>query len=56
MQIQHFLSWNKVNIKHSCKSQLYNNIFTTLWGESISFEFRMTSFCEDKINEGNVNQ
>ena len=25
MQIQHFLSWNKANIKHSCKSQLYNN-------------------------------
>ena len=23
MQIQHFLSWNKVNIKCSCKSQLY---------------------------------
>ena len=22
-QLQHFLSWNKVNIKHSCKSQLY---------------------------------
>ena len=24
-KIQHFLSWNKVNIKHSCKSQLYKN-------------------------------
>ena len=23
-QLQHFLSWNKANIKHSCKSQLYN--------------------------------
>ena len=23
-QLQHFLSWNKTNIKHSCKSQLYN--------------------------------
>ena len=23
-QLQHFLSWNKVNIRHSCKSQLYN--------------------------------
>ena len=23
MQIQHFLSWNKANIKYSCKSQLY---------------------------------
>ena len=22
-QLQHFLSWNKANIKHSCKSQLY---------------------------------
>ena len=22
-QLQNFLSWNKVNIKHSCKSQLY---------------------------------
>ena len=22
-QLQHFLSWNKVNIKHSCKSKLY---------------------------------
>ena len=22
-QLQHFLSWNKTNIKHSCKSQLY---------------------------------
>ena len=25
MQLQHFLSWNKANIKYSCKSQLYNN-------------------------------
>ena len=24
MQLQHFLSCNKANIKHSCKSQLYN--------------------------------
>ena len=24
-QLQHFLSWNKANIKHSCKSQLYTN-------------------------------
>ena len=23
MQLQHFLSWNKANRKHSCKSQLY---------------------------------
>ena len=23
-QLQHFLSWNKSSIKHSCKSQLYN--------------------------------
>ena len=23
-QLQDFLSWNKANIKHSCKSQLYN--------------------------------
>ena len=23
-QLQQFLSWNKANIKHSCKSQLYN--------------------------------
>ena len=23
-QLQHFLSWNKANIKHGCKSQLYN--------------------------------
>ena len=22
-QLQHFLSWNKINIKHNCKSQLY---------------------------------
>ena len=22
-QLQHFLSWNKANIKHSCKSQIY---------------------------------
>ena len=22
-QLQHFLSWNKANIKHNCKSQLY---------------------------------
>ena len=28
-QIQHFLSWNKANIKHSCKSQLYNCILFT---------------------------
>ena len=26
-QLQHFLSWNKANIKHSCKSQLYNLYF-----------------------------
>ena len=25
-QLQHFLSWNKTNIKYSCKSQLYNYI------------------------------
>ena len=25
IQLQHFLLWNKVNIKHSCKSQLYNH-------------------------------
>ena len=24
-QLQHFLSWNKANIKHSCKSQLYKH-------------------------------
>ena len=33
-QLQHFLSWNKVNIKHSCKSQLYmynKNLFFNLW-------------------------
>ena len=24
MQIQHFLPWNKADIEHSCKSQLYN--------------------------------
>ena len=24
-QLQHFLSWNKANIKYSCKSQLYKN-------------------------------
>ena len=24
-QLQHFLSWNKANIKHSCKSQLYRH-------------------------------
>ena len=23
-KLQHFLLWNKANIKHSCKSQLYN--------------------------------
>ena len=27
-QLQHFLSWNKVNIKHSCKSQLYTKFNT----------------------------
>ena len=25
-QLQYFLSWNKANIKHSCKSQLYRDI------------------------------
>ena len=25
-QLQHFLSWNKANIKHNCKSQLYRYI------------------------------
>ena len=25
MQLQHFLSWNKTNIKYSCKSQLYKD-------------------------------
>ena len=24
-KLQHFLSWNKANIKYSCKSQLYNH-------------------------------
>ena len=24
MQLQQFLLWNKANIKHICKSQLYN--------------------------------
>ena len=27
-QLEHFLSWNKFNIKYSCKSQLYN---LSLW-------------------------
>ena len=26
-QLQHFLSWNKANVKHSYKSQLYNLLF-----------------------------
>ena len=30
-QLQYFLSWNKANIKYSCKSQLYNFIFGSLW-------------------------
>ena len=33
-QLQHFLSWNKATIKHSCKSKLYRNCFcsiTLLW-------------------------
>ena len=29
-QLQHFLSWNKANIKHSCKSQLYKLQFLFL--------------------------
>ena len=28
-QLQHFLSWNKANIKHSCKSQLYTSFLST---------------------------
>ena len=28
-QLQHFFSWNKANIKHSCKSQLYKSITPT---------------------------
>ena len=24
LQLQHFLSWNKANIKYSCKSQFYS--------------------------------
>ena len=28
-QLQHFLSWNKANIKHNCKSQPYTNYQNT---------------------------
>ena len=28
-QLQHFLSWNKANIKHSCKSRLYTSFLST---------------------------
>ena len=31
MQLQHFLSWNKINIKLSCKSQLYTDYKTTFF-------------------------
>ena len=30
MQLQHFLSWNKANIKHSCKLQLYKLIYKNI--------------------------
>ena len=35
MQLQHFLSWNKANIKHNCKSQLYILVDTFVGNESI---------------------
>ena len=35
-QLQHFLSWNKANIKCSCKSQLYNN-FSALYFYALYF-------------------
>ena len=40
-QIQHFLSWNKANIKHSCKSQLYNDNsrLTIIQGEKPFYKF-----------------
>ena len=30
-QLQHFLSWNKANIKYSCKSQLYTHTHTHIY-------------------------
>ena len=42
MQLQYFLSRNKANIKHSCKSQLYNISFvlSPLWHSRI-FQFSL---------------
>ena len=42
MQLQYFLSRNKANIKHSCKSQLYNISFvlSPMWHSRI-FQFSL---------------
>ena len=39
MQLQLFLSWNIVNIKHSCKSQLYRikNFKNNIMQKKINF-------------------
>ena len=40
-QLQHFLSWNKATIKHSCKSKLYRNCL--LFCEYLSYHFEFLS-------------
>ena len=37
-QLQHFLSWNKANIKHSCKSQLYILKYVIRWCDMLGLE------------------
>ena len=38
-QLQHFLSWNKANIKYSCKSQLYCGSNSSSEGSTIDKEY-----------------
>ena len=42
-QLQHFLSWNKANIKHSSKSQLYN-LPLWLFHDKTSYTLQKTRF------------
>ena len=45
IQLQHLLSWNKANIKHSCKSQLYNlPIWLFRVGINMKLGFRIQIF------------
>ena len=53
-QLQHFLLWNKANIKHSCKSQLYTyHTFQRVEDESFdSFYGKLNEVVIGKFNLG----